>query len=211
MTRSKPVTLTLGVVFTIGISFSLPVAAKMYKWVDDQGVTHYGETIPPEYSDKSRSELNKQGRVIKQQEVLTPEEARATRSAREQEEAKKRAEEQTALESKRRDSALLNTYSNVNEIDLARKRNLQQVELRIDGISANLKIATNNVASLQKEAEGYSSATKPLPDSLKEDLKEAEARQQRLQQDLEKAQAEKAAINARYDSDKARYKELTGK
>jgi hypothetical protein len=33
----------------------------------------------------------------------------------------------------------------------------------------------------------------------------------KLQQDLEKAKADKAAMEARYDADKARYRELTGK
>jgi hypothetical protein len=32
-----------------------------------------------------------------------------------------------------------------------------------------------------------------------------------LKQDFEKSNAEKTAIEARYDADKARYKELTGK
>ena len=32
-----------------------------------------------------------------------------------------------------------------------------------------------------------------------------------LQKDMEKVQAEKAVMNARYDDDKARYRELTGR
>ena len=26
---------------------------QMYKWVDENGVTHYGQTIPPEYRDQA--------------------------------------------------------------------------------------------------------------------------------------------------------------
>ena len=125
----------LFVALIIGMTFSLPVTAKMYKWVDDQGVTHYGETVPPEYADKDRSELNKAGRVIKKKEVLTPEERRA----KELEGIKQRENEEAALEWKRRDKALLNTYSNVKEIDLARDRSLQQVEARINSIGHNSK------------------------------------------------------------------------
>jgi len=33
----------------------------------------------------------------------------------------------------------------------------------------------------------------------------------KLQQDLDKSKAKKAAVEARFDADKARYKELTGK
>src|SRR5512142_3192991 len=91
-----------------GLTFCLPASAKMYKWVDDKGVTHYGETIPPEYANKDRSELNKSGKVVKTQDVLTPEERRA----KEVSDAKKRDDDEAALERKRHDKALINTYSN---------------------------------------------------------------------------------------------------
>ncbi len=194
-----------------GLSLSLPVSAKMYKWVDDQGVTHYGETIPPQYADKDKAELNKKGRVIRKDEVLTPEERRAKEAAKEAEEARKRQEAEAALESKRRDKALINTYSSPEEIDLARARNLQQIDARVDGVGAQFKIVSDRMAGLQKEAEGYRQAGKKLPTSLQEDLSETQGRLDKLQQDLEKAKADKAAMEARYDADKARYKELTGK
>ena len=202
MTRLK-----LAVALIAGIAFSLPAAAKMYKWVDDQGVTHYGETVPPEYADKDRSELNKAGRVIKKNEVLTPEERRA----KEQADAEKRAADEAAREQKRRDKALLSTYSNEKEIDLARGRNLQQVEARINSINSQLKMAEGNLAGLQKETASYNAAGKKIPASLQEDMKESQARLAKLQHDLEKAKAEKTALDARYDAEKARYKELTGK
>jgi hypothetical protein len=46
---------------------------------------------------------------------------------------------------------------------------------------------------------------------LQEDLDETKTRLGTLKEDHEKAKAEKAAMEARYDADKARYKELTGK
>lgn len=198
-------------VLFLGISFSFPASAKLYKWVDENGTTHYGETVPPEYANQDRSELNKAGRVIKKQEVLTPEERSVERSAKEQAEAKKLEEAQAALERKRRDRALIDTYSSPDEIDLARKRNLQQIELRINGINANIKRANDNLLGLQKEADTYTSANRTIPQSLQEDLQEAQVRLDKLKKDMEKPQAERAAMEARYDADKARYKELTGK
>jgi len=197
----------LFVALVIGMTFSLPVMAKMYKWVDDKGVTHYGETIPPEYAHRDREELNKAGRVVEKKEVLTPEE----RHAKELEDIRKREDEEAALEQKRRDKALLNTYSGVKEIDLARVRNLQQVEARLNSISSQLKMADDKLIGLQKEADGYTKTGKKTPASLQEDLQESQARLTKLQQDLEKSRAEKAAVEARYDADKARYRELTGK
>ncbi|HEX5362764.1 MAG TPA: DUF4124 domain-containing protein, partial [Gallionella sp.] len=112
-----------------GLAFSLPVNAKMYKWVDDKGVTHVGDTIPPEYANKDRTELNKSGRAIKKDEVLNAEERRA----KDQLDTQKRAADEAVLESRRHDKALLSTYSNSAEIDLARSRNMQQIDARVSG------------------------------------------------------------------------------
>lgn len=195
------------IALVIGITFSLPATAKLYKWVDDKGTTHYGETIPPEYANKDRTELNKSGRAIKKIEVPTP----AERQAQGQADAKKRADEKSALERKRRDMTLTSTYSNSKEIDLARNRNLQQVNARINNNNSQLKLANDNLLGLQKESEGYTRANKPIPKDLQDDIKESQARVDKLQQNLEKSLAEKAAVEARYDADKARYQELTGK
>jgi chromosome segregation ATPase len=190
-----------------GLAVAPNVGAKMYKWVDDKGTTHYGETIPPEYANKDRQELNKSGRVIKHDDVLTPEERRAKEAA----EVKKHGEDEAAVEQKRRDKALVNTYSNVDEIDLARKRNLQQIEARVSSTTSQIKLASESLQALKSEAEARIKAGKPVAASLQEDINESETRLKKLQQDLEKFKTEKATVEARYDMDKARYKELTGK
>jgi transcription initiation factor TFIIIB Brf1 subunit/transcription initiation factor TFIIB len=199
--------LKLLVVLIVGVTLSLPVVAKMYKWVDDNGITHYGETVPPEYANKDRVELNQAGRVIKNDEVLTPE----RRRAKEQEDAKKREDAKAELDQQRHDKTLINTYNSVKEIDQARTRSLQQVDARINVINSYLKTANDNLVELQKEADSYTNANRKIPDSLHEDLLDAQARLAKLQKDIENPKAEKTALEARFDSDKARYIELTGK
>jgi uncharacterized protein YifN (PemK superfamily) len=195
------------VVLFAGVTLSLPVAAKLYKWVDDEGTTHYGETIPPEYANKDRVELNKEGRVIKSEEVLTPE----RRLVKEQEEAKTRDDAKAALDQQRHDKTLINTYNSVKEIDLARIRSLQQIEARINTIDSYIRTANDNLTRLQKESENYTATKRIIPSSLEEDLQEAQTRLEKLQRDMEKPKAEKAATEARFEADKARYIELTGK
>jgi hypothetical protein len=199
--------LKLLVALIAGVTLSFPVAAKLYKWVDDNGTTHYGETVPPEYANKDRLELNQAGRVIKSEEVPTPE----RRRAKELEDAKKRDDANTALEQQRHDKTLINTYNSVKEIDQARIRSLQQVDARINVINSYIKTANDNLLALQKEADGYTNANRKIPDSLQEDLQDAQARLTKLQHDSEIPKAEKAAFEARFDADKARYIELTGK
>jgi uncharacterized protein YPO0396 len=199
--------LKLFIALIAGLTLSFPVAAKLYKWVDDNGITHYGETIPPEYAGKDRMELNKEGRVIKNDEVMTPE----RRRAKELEDEKVRQDTNAALEQKRRDQMLINTYSNVNEIDLAHKRSLQQVDARINMLNSSLKTAQDNLLSLQTESDNYTKANRKIPDSLVEDLNDAQERLIKLQQDLEKPNAQKAALETRFKADRARYIELTGR
>lgn len=199
--------LKLFVALITGLTLSFPVAATLYKWVDDNGITHYGETIPPEYAGKDREQLNPEGRVIKSEEVMTPE----RRLAKKKEDEKAREDRQAALEQQRYDKTLINTYSNVHEIDLARARSLQQIDGRINVLSSYVKSANEKLTSLQTEADNDTKANRKIPDSLQDDLQDAQTRLNKLQQDLEKPIAEKAALEARFDADRKRYIELTGK
>jgi hypothetical protein len=178
--------------------------AKMFKWVDDNGTTHYGETIPPEYSNKDATELNKNGEVEKRIERPTPE----GRRAKEKEEAKKEVEQQTALEIKRRDNALLSTFSNEKEIDLARERGSQQVEARIGSVKLMLKTAQESLAEHNKEQKDLLSQNKKIPASLTDDIGESASRVEKLQKELEQNVQELEKVKARFDADKQRYHEL---
>lgn len=186
---------------------SQQVMAKTYKWVDDKGVTHMGDTIPPEYAGKDRAELNKSGRTVSTKDILTAEERRA----KEAEQLKASAQETSARDQKLHDKSLTDTYSSVQEIELSRTRSLQQVDARINSINSQLKMNGNSLASLQKDADNRVKSNGKIPFSLQEDIKSAQERDRRLHHDLEKYLAEKSAVNTRYDADKARFRELTGK
>ena len=41
----------------------------MYKWVDENGQTQFGDRIPPRYLVKEHEELNEQGVTIKHKEA----------------------------------------------------------------------------------------------------------------------------------------------
>lgn len=190
-----------------GSLLSFSAQAKLYKWVDDKGVTHYGETIPPEFADRGRSELNKSGRVVNTQDVLTPEEHRAKESA----ELKNKAAIDSARGQKLHDNSLLNTYSNVDEIELARTRNVQQIDARVQVSIKQLGDAKKSLVDLQQLADARTKSGKPIPPFLIEEIQTAQAKVDKLTKNLASVNNEKAALDARYDADKARYKELTGK
>src|SRR5271155_3196989 len=86
----------------------------VYKWVDEQGITHYGDNIPPEYAAQEQHVINSHG--IETEHV----------------DAQKSAEQIAAEEQKRidaehsasRDRNLLNTYGAVSEIERLRDQRL---------------------------------------------------------------------------------------
>ena len=180
-------------------AFSSSAEAKLYKWVDDNGVTHYSSTIPPKYANRNRVQLNDQGREVKDGDKKAGKGGPPT------------PEEQAAIDQRRKDKALLDTYSNESEIDLARDRNLQQANARINSINIRLKAAQSNLAGHQKESDGLTKAGKKIPASLQSDLSDDQDKIDRLQDQLNQAQKDADAIKARYDADKVRYRELTGR
>lgn len=180
-------------------AFSATAEAKLYKWVDDKGTTHFSETIPPEYADKDRVQYDDKGNLI-----------RKNVPANEAASNKKTAVDQAAIEQRRKDNALLNTYSNEKEIDLALGRNLQQVEARINSLQILQKSAQESLAGYRKEAEGMKTAGRKIPASLQADVAEYENKISQLQQDLTQAEGKAAAVKASFEADRVRYRELTG-
>ena len=197
MTKPK----ILGAILMLCAAFSATAEAKLYKWVDDKGETHYGEVIPPEYAGKDRVQFDEKGRVMIKERSHDGEnsgsEGRAT------------VEQKAALEQRRKDKALLNTYSNEKEVDLARDRNLQQVEAQIDGIRLLQLSAQESLDGFRKEAKAIP-AGKPIPASLQADIAAGEKRLAKLKQDLDEANQKAASVRASFEADKVRYRELTG-
>ena len=195
-----------GLVFILTLSFSLSAEAKLYKWVDDKGITHYGEIIPPEYANKDRDSISKSGLLDKRPEKENPETIRAKEEA----EAKRKNDNQAAEEQKRRDSALLNTYSNENEIDLARDRSLVLINARIDSYKMLLKSSQSTLDELKKESETRTKQGKKIFQSLSNDITQTEAKVSKYNTELSKSEEELAKVKTRFENEKELYKKLKG-
>lgn len=180
-------------------AISTTAEAKLYKWVDDNGTTHYGEVVPPEYASKDRVQYDDKGNLIKKKAAVVDADPE-----------KKSPADQAAIEQRRKDNALLNTYSNENEIDLALGRNLQQVDARINSIHLLQKSAQESLNGFRKEADDIKAAGRKIPASLQNDISGAEKKITDLQKELVQAEAKSAAVKASFAADKARYHDLVG-
>src|SRR5688572_12769969 len=61
-----------------------------YRWVDEKGVVHYGDRIPPQYANKERAVLNSQGVQVGHIEAQRTPEQQAEYLRRQQQELRAR-------------------------------------------------------------------------------------------------------------------------
>ena len=183
-------------------------SGKIVCWKDKSGKTvGCGDKVPPEYQDNASQELNKRGVVVKQSDAaLTNDQKKALQA----EQDKKAQDAAHATEQKRRDKALLDTFSSVNEIDLKRKRDIQLIESNIEAQTTNLKNANDRQADVRGRMDSYKKENKPVPPNLQEEFERAEAGKTKIQAQIAQKRKEIADLNQQYDDMKKRYVELTG-
>lgn len=125
---------------------------KTYRWVDEDGVVHFGDHVPAEYADTKRQILNDYGIPVANQDgAKTAEQLAAEKAA-----AKKAAEErQNAIRAARRDQVLLDTYLSVDEIEALRDRRLELIDTQIKVTENYLQGLRDILQKLQTEASGF--------------------------------------------------------
>ena len=180
-----------------------PVSAALKKCIDDKGRTQYYDKTPPEEClGKATVEMSDHGVVLKKTDEEVGMKEAAERAK--QEAAKKR----DIQEKKRLDTALLATYTDKKEIDLARDRNIQPVELAIKGIEPRLKLSQSRLDVLQLQLTQARKTKSPVMSSINKEVDMAKKEVKRLKDELAKRKTEKNKIKARFDSDKKRFIEL---
>ena len=149
----------------VGMAATAANRTVTYRWVDDQGVVHYGDHVPPQYAQKEHTEINAQGVELKRLDAeKTPDEAAA--DSRKQEEI---------LRQKQRDSFLLTTYTSVHDIEALRDERVLQLKAQRAASEAYVETLRARLAALQSRAfvfTPYSSkpGARRMPDDLTEDL-----------------------------------------
>jgi hypothetical protein len=200
---------------SIAVLVLLPLCAsaaektqKLYRWVDSEGVIHYGDSIPAEYTDLERQVVNRHG--------ITVGVMRAKRT--EEDIAEDQRQEELRLKrdlQRRQDQALLATYLTVDEILLHRDRRVElfQAQSRVTELYlSNLK---RRLDSLQEDASRY----RPYSDDpdaemidpdLAEDIATTKDTIVRHQANLERFHDDEQNIVARFDGDVDRFRKLKG-
>ena len=177
-------------------------------WKDKSGKTiGCGDKVPFEYQDNASRELNKRGMTVKQTDAaLTPEQ----RQAQVAEAQRKKLLEQKLEEERRRDRALLDSFTNEKEIDLKRSRDIQQIEINIAAQQTNLKNITARQAEVKTKIDNITRAQKPVPPQLQEDVERLAREKTKTQTQILDKRKEIVERNLEYEAMRTRFIQLKG-
>ncbi|MEA3160070.1 MAG: hypothetical protein QOD95_1618 [Gammaproteobacteria bacterium] len=175
----------------------------LYKWVDSDGVTHYGDRVPPEYASQEQHILNSRGYEIDHRD------AQKTAQQLAADERKRLETEQ----SQTRDKNLLSTYASVQEIERLRDQRVQLVADQIKVTNQFLETLNGRMKKMRTDTQRYrpysdDPKAPPMPDQMAEDLVRLTTDMRTQQQNLQQKRAEESSMSIQFESDIDRFKEL---
>ena len=184
---------------------SVPAQAKLYKWVDENGQTHFGDKIPTQYLSKEHKELNEQGATVKTHDAAETEEERVEK--RKQERARKEEEKKAKLQAKR-DRVLLDTYTTERDLIAAKTA-------RLDAVASQMQLSESIIADAERKLEATEKRITVIKASGREvpknisDKMVREEKQLATQRKIARGHLEREQkINTQFDGYIERFREL---
>ena len=176
-----------GLLFVTGVASA---DTKIVKWVDKQGVTHYGDRPPSYEESKSIVELNNRGLIMKKNAPI---------------EHKNEAQDLQQQQQDRKDKILLASYTNANEIDLARDRSLEMNKAATTSLASQKETVSARIARNTTTADGFKQRNKPLPANLDKEFKDTLVQSSRIDKQIADRKLEMEQTRKNYADDKARF------
>lgn len=175
----------------------------VYRWVDEHGVVHFGDSVPPKYARDSREILNSQGVEIGHVDgQKTSAQLAAEQRAREKLQAQKQ-----------HDYFLLSTYTSVQDIVSLRDERLSQLEAQQTAARQYVQSLQSRLTSLQGSAMKYrpysSRANAPqMPDDLAQELVRTVNEVRVQSQAMQARTQQEAQVRSQFQSDIDRFEQL---
>jgi len=174
-----------------------------YRWVDEHGVVHYGDTIPPQYARNSKQILNSEGVQIGQIDAeKSPQQLAAEAHAQ----ARREAQQQ-------HDYFLLSTYTSVKDIESLRDERLAQITAQQTAAQQYVRSLQSRLSSLQSRAQQFKPySTRPdaarMPDDLAQELVQTLSEVHVQDQAIDARTQQEAQVRAQFQSDIERFQAL---
>jgi hypothetical protein len=180
-------------------------AGSIKKWVDEDGVTHYGTAVPPEYVDKEHVELNERGIELKRHDrAPTAEEIEQQEAL-----AELRAEQQKLLEEQQaRDRILLNLYRNEDDLIMARDGKIAQIDSQNQVTHKEIRRLKARLSEFQAAAANAERTGRTLNPKQQANLERTRRSIERSYAMILAREDEKQATIERYNYDLQRFRTL---
>jgi hypothetical protein len=174
-----------------------------YRWVDEQGVVHYGDHVPPEYAAEDRTVLNGQGVAVGHVDAQKSPEAQAA-------DARQRAEQ---MKQKQHDAFLVSTYTSEKDIEALRDVRLDQLKGQRAAAEQYVESLRVRLATLQSRALAYRPYSehedaRRMPDDLAENLVRTVNELREQTSTLTANTQAETSLRAQFQADIERYHEL---
>lgn len=174
-----------------------------FKWVDEQGVVHYGDHIPPQYATEDRTILNSQGVEVGHLDAQKSAEAQAA-------EARQHAEQ---MKQKQHDAFLVSTYTSEKDIEALRDVRLDQLKGQRVAAEQYLESLRVRLSTLQSRALTYRpyserADARRMPDDLAENLVRTVNELREYTSALTTNTQAETNLRAQFQADLERYRQL---
>lgn len=186
-------------------------AAKLYKWVDENGKVHYSDKVPPEAIRNEHKQLNEQGVVKETVEKDLTDEQKVERieefkKQRELEAQKQREAEALAAEKNK----ILMSYSSADQITRLKQERISALERNISTAKENLVIQEKNHNDLLSRAADKERSGEVVSEVFLEQIKQVKNQIEYQKQYIIDKTEEITATQEKYDSELAKYLMFTG-
>lgn len=182
---------------------SADAPVRSYRWTDDKGEVHYGDSVPPEFAHRGFAELNSQGVAVRERP--------AQLSAAEQAAQNDRGEQDARI--RQRDKFLLTTYTSTRDIEALRDERLSQIESQVAASRGYVEAVQQRLEGLKTRMRNfrpYSSNpnARRLPDTLTAEIVQTLNEEQSQRAVLVSRQKEQETLRTSFQADIDRYRQL---
>ena len=191
---------------TVGAVHAGDAKGKSFKkWVDESGVVHYGDQIPPSEVDRGHTDLNVQGiQVETVPPVQTIEEIQ-----RERELERLRAEQgRLKQQQDAADQVLLRTFRSIDDLVMAREGKVTAIDVVIGVARSNIRRHQAWLQKLMSDAANLERAGKPVPQHLVESIDNTERAIRDAYATIVAREQEKNQVRQSFDRDLKRFRQL---
>ena len=202
----------IALLFLLATSPAVFAVEEIYRWVDEDGTVHYGDSVPPQFAKNDRDVISDQGIKLK---TLRGERTAEERAAEERQAALEKAEQERIDAARQRDEVLLSTYLSVAEIEALRNRRKELLDGRIRVTEIYLSTLRDKLTKLQKDASRFQPYStdpdaRPIHENLARELSNTLNSIIVYEKTLAETHNQQTQMVAKFDADIDRFRELKG-